>query len=71
MNHKILNDTMEKSTVIIAFLCQFQEIITVDGSIVIQANNNVSKHCLNLYFHLSILVFADKITQNQIKILDS
>ena len=37
--------------------------VTMDGSLVIQANYNVAKHCLNLYFHLSVLAFGNKITQ--------
>jgi len=46
-------------------------VITVDGCLVIQANYDVAKHCLNLYFHLFILVFADKNTHKQGKTLNS
>ena len=35
LNHKALNHSMEQCTIIIFFLCQLEEVITMDGSLVI------------------------------------
>ena len=51
LNHKALDDTMEQGTVIIALAHQFDEVITVNGGLVIKANHDVAEHCLYLYFH--------------------
>ena len=43
---------MEQCTIIIALLHQLHEIVTMDGSLVIEANYDVAQHCLYLYFHV-------------------
>ena len=52
---------------VIPLLHQFHEIITVDGSLVIQANHNVAQHSLNLYFHiLNYVSFIDVVLRRHI-----
>ena len=54
LNHKVLNHSMEQCAIIIPLLCQLQEVVAVDGCLVIQANYDVAQHSLNLNFHLLI-----------------
>ena len=35
LNHKVLYHSMEQSAVIITLLCQFKEVVTMDGSLII------------------------------------
>ena len=41
---------MEQCTIIITILRQLQEVVTMDGSLVVKANYDVAQHGLNLYF---------------------
>lgn len=41
---------MEQRPIIITLLCQFQEIVAMDWSLVVKANYDVAQHGLNLYF---------------------
>ena len=62
LDHEILNHAVEQRTIIVAISHQFHEVVTVDGSLVIQANHDIAQHCLYLYFHI-VLIFECKGTE--------
>ena len=66
---EVLNHPMEQRAIIIAPLHQFHEVVTVNGSLVIQANHNVAQHCLYLYSALRARILTLGRVQTRLTLL--
>lgn len=48
LNHEVANDAMEQRAIVIALRSQLQEVVAVNGCVVVEANGNVAQGSGNL-----------------------
>ena len=50
LTHEVADDAVEECTIVETFLRKFQEVVTMERSLIVEANGDVAKRCSDFYF---------------------